>query len=361
MKKAIVVFGLAVLVMTTIVSVSFAGTLFTADLTGNQEVPPTGSLATGHADMYLNHAETAIHIKLSVSNFTNTITASHIHRGASGVAGPVIFSIGAFTNSIEADWTNPSAGDIADLKAGNLYVNVHSNIFPGGEIRGQIGAPGSVSFEANLDGNQEVPPTGSLATGYGDITVTPDHANLHIELSVSNFTNTITASHIHSGVFGQNGPVVFPIGAFTGSTRADFAITSAQYLQFLNQGFYANVHSNIFPGGEIRGQIRLNSTASVGQGIVVSDLPSISGSPNPMHGNAVVHYSLPRSEQGEVSVVDVSGRLVRQLAAGTLASGSTSVFWDGRDQVGAKVPSGMYYYRMNAAGKVVSARAILIR
>lgn len=360
MKKMNVA-GLAVAALTLFASVSFAGTLFTADLDGNQETPPTGSLATGHSDMYLNHAQNAIHIKLSVSNFTNTITAAHIHQGARGVAGPVVFSIGAFTGSIEVDWLNPSPTNIADLKAGNLYVNVHSNVFPGGEIRGQIGAPGSTSLEANLDGNQEVPPTGSLATGYGDITISPDASNLHIELSVSNFTNTITASHIHSGVFGQNGPVVFNIGAFTGSTRADFAITFAQYMTFLQSGFYVNVHSNIFPGGEIRGQIGNNSPASVGDGAVLLDKATITGYPNPMRGNATVNFSLPQAEQGSVSVVDVSGRLVRQLANGILSPGVTTVAWDGRDRTGARVPSGMYYYRMDVAGKVVSARTILVR
>jgi Cu/Zn superoxide dismutase len=352
--------ALAVLGLIALPVLSHAGTLCTADADGDQEVPPTGSLATAHSDMYLNHAETSIHIKVTVQNFGNTITACHIHSGAPGQNGGVVFSIGAFTGSIEADWNNPGAANITALKAGNLYLNIHSNIFPGGEIRGQIGLPGSLSFEANLDGNQEVPPTGSLATGYGDVTVDGNGANLHIELSVSNFTNTITGAHIHAAPPGQNGGVIFNIGAFTGSTRADFPLTAAQYATLRAGGYYVNIHSNIFPSGEIRGQLGNNSPADVPDGIA-NPAFSVTGYPNPVLQGAVVHYSIPASLPGDVAVFDAGGRLVRRLADGMLQAGETNLTWDGRDAAGRPVPSGTYYYRLQAGTEKVTQKAIVLR
>src|SRR5262249_13115596 len=73
-------------------------------------------------------------------------TAAHIHLGAVGDPGPIIIPLlGGPTN-----WsgTTPlTAEQKAQLKAGQLYVNVHTLVNPGGEIRGQIG------FDATADGD----------------------------------------------------------------------------------------------------------------------------------------------------------------------------------------------------------------
>jgi hypothetical protein len=70
-----------------------------------------------------------------------TPTAWHIHKGAVGVAGPVVFDLGTSFSS-PATLVSPalSADQEADLKAGLYYVNIHSKISPSGEIRGQLSA-----------------------------------------------------------------------------------------------------------------------------------------------------------------------------------------------------------------------------
>ena len=62
----------------------------------------------------------------------------HIHRGAPGVNGPIVFDLGNPVSPVEAVWSGMTAGDVADLMAGNLYVNVHASGRPAGEIRGQV-------------------------------------------------------------------------------------------------------------------------------------------------------------------------------------------------------------------------------
>lgn len=70
-----------------------------------------------------------------------TPTAWHIHKGAEGVAGPVIFDLGStFTSPFTYTSMALTTEQEADLKAGLFYVNVHSKMAPSGEIRGQLSA-----------------------------------------------------------------------------------------------------------------------------------------------------------------------------------------------------------------------------
>jgi len=64
---------------------------------------------------------------------------AHIHRGFQCVSGPPIFPFSGFTSPIKEIWYLSTA-DVIDLLQGELYVNIHSNPFPAGEIRGQLGS-----------------------------------------------------------------------------------------------------------------------------------------------------------------------------------------------------------------------------
>lgn len=140
---------------------------FVAHLEGGQEVPVRETNATGQTMFTLSQDETEIKYRLIVANIDN-VTASHIHLGAAGVNGPVIaFLAGDFppaggaVQGIMAEGTitaanlvGPLAGMdfsvlVAAIRAGGVYVNVHTNDgvapantgpgdFPGGEIRGQL-------------------------------------------------------------------------------------------------------------------------------------------------------------------------------------------------------------------------------
>jgi hypothetical protein len=107
---------------------------FVANLTGSQENPPISTSATGFATLVLNDDGTAT-LSLSLNGVVNQ-TAAHIHRGAVGVNGPVIIPLpnGSFSNLA----LTLTASQVSDLKAGLLYVNVHTTSAPGGLIRGQL-------------------------------------------------------------------------------------------------------------------------------------------------------------------------------------------------------------------------------
>lgn len=78
-------------------------------------------------------------LTLSITYAGITPTAWHIHKGAAGTAGPVVFDLGtAFSSPFNYSTMALSAEQETDLLAGLYYVNIHSKIAPGGEIRGQI-------------------------------------------------------------------------------------------------------------------------------------------------------------------------------------------------------------------------------
>ncbi len=121
--------------------------LYVANLTGAQEVPPNSSTATGNATLLLSPDETSARVSLNFSGLTSAQSDAHIHGPAApGVTAGVLFPLplGNFSDfEIQL-----SAAQVQNLKDGLLYVNVHSNTFPAGEIRGQFQtSPTASSFQ----------------------------------------------------------------------------------------------------------------------------------------------------------------------------------------------------------------------
>ena len=106
-------------------------------LSGDQEVPPVKTSATGNGTITINDDKT---VSGSVTTSGINGVAAHIHNGAPGKNGPVAVPL---TKDGDNKWTvGPGAkltdAQFADFKAGNLYVNVHSAAHKDGEIRGQL-------------------------------------------------------------------------------------------------------------------------------------------------------------------------------------------------------------------------------
>jgi hypothetical protein len=109
---------------------------FQATLSGSQEAPANASTATGSATLIFN-TNTKI-FTLTVTHSITNPTNGHIHKGAIGVSGGVIFPFASFTSPIS--YTSPAldATQEADLNANLYYVNIHTAAFAAGEIRGQL-------------------------------------------------------------------------------------------------------------------------------------------------------------------------------------------------------------------------------
>jgi flagellar hook assembly protein FlgD len=83
--------------------------------------------------------------------------------------------------------------------------------------------------------------------------------------------------------------------------------------------------------------------------------------PNPSRSTATFSAHLDREEPLAMSIVDSSGRRVRNYPPRTLAAGSHQLDWDGRDQEGKPVASGVYFVRLDLGSESTLRKVILLR
>lgn len=132
-------FGFSLLVTLAMVvapGLAQAETLFTAVLSGSQEVPETASPATGFATVILNDAETEATYHIEYSGLAGTETAAHFHQAPIGTNGPAIFALPVGSPK-DGVWPVGPA-EVAALNSHEVYINIHSDMYPGGEIRGNV-------------------------------------------------------------------------------------------------------------------------------------------------------------------------------------------------------------------------------
>jgi CHRD domain len=106
-------------------------------LTGDQEVPTVSTAAKGTGKITIA-ADKSVSGTITTTGITGTI--AHIHEGAPGKNGPPIITL---EKGADSSWSVPSGSKLTDaqyksFKAGNLYVNVHSEEHKSGEIRAQL-------------------------------------------------------------------------------------------------------------------------------------------------------------------------------------------------------------------------------
>lgn len=83
--------------------------------------------------------------------------------------------------------------------------------------------------------------------------------------------------------------------------------------------------------------------------------------PNPFNPSVVIPFELPRSAPVRIGVYDVGGRLVRILVDGTRPEGPQSVLWDGRNDSGVTVSSGVYFVRMRSGDFSAVRKAVFLK
>ncbi len=232
---------------------------FLTVLTNSQETPPIAAGTTTDSTATFTLNETAATLTYTINHNVLSPTSAHFHTAFGGVAAAPTFDLGStLTSPITGTWTGLSATNIADLKAGKIYVNVHNAAHSTGEVRGQLVRPGETFYTVAMNGGNETPPV-TTSTNTGTVQFVLNGTTLTYNGTTTFAAGKILASggaHIHSGAVGVAGGVVYDltvsgsdlIGAITGITAGDVThLGDATY--------YVNVHTTDFTGGEIRGQI----------------------------------------------------------------------------------------------------------
>jgi hypothetical protein len=83
--------------------------------------------------------------------------------------------------------------------------------------------------------------------------------------------------------------------------------------------------------------------------------------PNPFNPSTSLSFTLPAARKAELSIFSVTGQKVRTLVSGPLAAGPHSVAWDGRDDAGKAVSSGVYLSRLTAGKMTATGKMVLMK
>lgn len=93
--------------------------------------------------------------------------------------------------------------------------------------------------------------------------------------------------------------------------------------------------------------------------IVPSQIKLLGNFPNPFNPSTRIAFELPADSSVTLKVYNIRGQLVRDLSTGMTAAGAHEVPWDGQDRSGQPAPSGVYLYKLDAAGQRLTGRMTL--
>jgi len=295
---------------------------FSALLSGDQEVPATSTSASAYGTIVLDPVAKTISGVLVTSGIVGT--AAHIHNALPGVSGPVVFPLAGGPTVWTLAATSITDAQIADLKAGAYYLNVHSTAAPSGEIRGRLNQ--QLRFAA-LNGANEVPAVTTTASGTGVLALNPTTNQISGFIKTTGITGT--AAHIHEGAAGIAGGVIVPLtqtpaGSGVWVVPAGQLLTTSQVASFNAGNLYFNVHSTANPGGEIRGQI-VAATIKLGTAALdgTKEVPAVTTTAS---GTGIMALnSITQLVNGNVATTGIDGTAAHVHAAAAGVTGAVIV------------------------------------
>ena len=232
----------------------------TFSLSGSQSVPAVDTMAMGSGYALFDTTNNSVSL-VAVTTLENA-TMAHIHSGFAGENGDVVVTLVESETTAGVWMTDGSVAldeaTASQLLAGGHYVNIHSEAFASGEIRGQITPDNIEVYGIIASGLQEVPAVTTTASGAGAFTLNTSTGALSGSVTVTGMTATM--AHIHEGEAGVNGGVLLGLTAGADgmwSVPANTMLTAEQMGVMADGGLYTNFHSDAFPSGEVRGQITL--------------------------------------------------------------------------------------------------------
>ncbi len=130
---------------------------------------------------------------------------------------------------------------------------------------GVMAGTGERAFSATLTAEQENEEVATEGSGMGTVTVRNNETDLFFDITASGLTGRVRAAHFHNAPAGEEGEIVLVLDPFIITAEGDVQIlgtiqmsdiTLDDPLQALLAGtIYINLHTDAFPGGEIRGQV----------------------------------------------------------------------------------------------------------
>lgn len=138
MRRFTLVASVVVLMLAAAIPALAGGRPLAADLSWENEVPPAvGTVATGSAEFRLQPKQGRICFAITTDGLSGDVVADHIHVGRTGENGGVVVDLGGALNGC-VDGVDSDLIMAIGRSPANYYLNLHTALNPGGEIRGQL-------------------------------------------------------------------------------------------------------------------------------------------------------------------------------------------------------------------------------
>jgi hypothetical protein len=157
---------------------------------------------------------------------------------------------------------------------------------------------------------------------------------------------------------GSTVPLSLLVGSLSPNSLYHWRLRVATDSPFFPQSRWLGMPDNAITEADVR--------TSATSGIDVAGAPPAAAwlgasFPNPFSASTEIAYAIPSAAPLELGVYDVNGRKLATLARGTESAGRHVVRWDGRDAAGRSLPAGVYFVRLDFAGRYEASKIVLTR
>lgn len=284
---------------------------------------------------------------LTTTAFINTIlpTSVKVHIGNPGQVGPELVTLDATAIPGLYSKTYPiTEAQLTDFAQGRMYINVTTNAFPNGEIRGAMKNTLRKGYAFDLCGIQAVPPTNSSALGIAVASVDQANCYLNYKIIVDGLSGAPIDGYFAEGTVGTNG-----IAFHATPNTAPIMASSHEILAALGpiieaSGSYVNISTTAHLSGEIRGQVRRGySCPEIVPVTVVDHLHNVTVSPVPFRDVLNVELASAEAFEGRLVLHDMMGvqtisQTVQVVAGAQTLSLQTSYLPKGTYTLSLEVP-----------------------
>ncbi|MEO0732297.1 MAG: CHRD domain-containing protein, partial [Bacteroidota bacterium] len=313
---------------------------FTANLSGVVEVPcPVTTTGTGTITATLANGQLTVSGSFSglTSDFDADIAGgAHLHLGMAGMGGPVALLLNSDLDDDLRGGSFAADSNVFDLNAEQLaallnrgmYVNIHTEDFGPGELRGQLVPADADAYKmAYLLGVNEVPSV--VTSAIGGIVLERTGNTITVSGSVNGLTAPVATqlvggAHIHQATAGRNGPIVFPLNLELSADSLSavflpdsnvFELSEEQLAALDMDMLYVNVHSAFSLPGELRGQLTDMAVASFYANAAGHQARPVAIN-TPGNGRIMINYDGAGSISVTGSVDDLQDTIATSIAGG---------------------------------------------
>ena len=310
-----------------------------------QPVPPPGPTAGfGMSYTYPNTTLDSLHTTVLISNVIPSWASIRI--APAGANGPVLHDLepggvpGLYRKTFPLDDVV-----LTDFVSNRLYIAFGNDAHPNGEIRGQMKNCLRKCYAFDLCGSQEVPPNTSTALGMAMTSVDQNDCYINYKIIVDGLGSVPSEAHISEGVPGVTGSILYNMAVTQPFIAGFHAISAAHGPLIESEGTYMSIHTDAYPNGEIRGQIRRGLSCPLVTAVEEIGIRNFQVFPNPVEAVLYIQWENESTFSGQLQLRDISGKMLLEKTV-EVGSGAQTL----ELPVGGSVLPGIYHLSLSDDG-----------